>query len=204
MGKIFCIMGKSSTGKDSIYRHILCNASLDLKRLIPYTTRPIRVGETDGVEYVFVNDERLIQLQKEEKIIELREYMTIAGIWRYFTVNDGQIDLDHYNYLLIGTLESFLMLKQHFGAEIVIPIYIEVEDGDRLARALKREKKQAIPGYEEMCRRFLADQADFSEERLKAAGITRRFQNADIQDVVQEITVFIEESVCDDFQTTWE
>lgn len=45
-------------------------------------------------------------------------------------------------------------------------IYIEVEDGERLARALHREGKQEEPRYEEMCRRFLADQVDFSEEKI--------------------------------------
>ena len=59
-------------------------------------------------------------------------------------------------------------------------IYIEVEDGLRLERALKRERKQASPKYEEMCRRFLADAKDFSEENLMAAGIKEKYQNIDV------------------------
>ena len=45
MGKIFCIMGKSATGKDTIYKKMLEETSFDWKRMIPYTTRPIRDGE---------------------------------------------------------------------------------------------------------------------------------------------------------------
>ena len=42
MGKIFCVMGKSASGKDTIYNKILQDDSLMLSRIIPYTTRPIR------------------------------------------------------------------------------------------------------------------------------------------------------------------
>ena len=51
MGKIFCVMGKSATGKDTIFQKLL--DKLDLKRIIPYTTRPIRDGEVSGREYHF-------------------------------------------------------------------------------------------------------------------------------------------------------
>ena len=53
MGKIFCLIGKSSCGKDTLYKRILSNGSLPLKTLVSYTTRPARIGETDGVEYYF-------------------------------------------------------------------------------------------------------------------------------------------------------
>ena len=45
MGKIFYIMGKSSSGKDSIYRQLEGNQELGIKLLVIFTTRPIRVGE---------------------------------------------------------------------------------------------------------------------------------------------------------------
>ena len=49
MGKIFCMMGKSSSGKDTLYKLILENEKLQLSNIVPYTTRPIRAGEQDGV-----------------------------------------------------------------------------------------------------------------------------------------------------------
>lgn len=52
-------------------------------------------------------------------------------------------------------------MKEYYGEETVCPIYIQVEDGERLQRALIREKQQENPRYAEMCRRFLADQEDF-------------------------------------------
>ena len=74
----------------------------------------------------------------------------------------------------------------------MIPLYVEVEDGLRLSRALERERQQAAPKYAEMCRRFLADSEDFSEKNLQDAGITKRFQNLDFQKCVSEICAYID------------
>lgn len=195
MGKIFCIMGKSATGKDTIYKNLLEEKELELKRIIPYTTRPIREGEVDGREYHFCTEADVVQLEKENRIVELRAYNTIHGIWKYFTVNDGNIRLDEENYLLIGTLEAYIKIRDYFGNEKVVPIYIEVEDGERLTRALAREKEQDAPKYEEMCRRFLADAKDFSEENLENAGIRQRFINKDLQNTTEEIKDFVKKAI---------
>ena len=171
-------MGKSAAGKDKLYKKLMENEELGLKRLVIYTTRPIRKGETDGVEYHFTDEAGMAALESAGKVIEKRRYDTACGPWYYFTA-DGEVDLEHFSYLGIGTLESFGKIRHYYGDERVIPLYIEVEDGIRLERALKREKKQAQPLYEEMCRRFLADQQDFSEEKLAAAGIRERFDNTE-------------------------
>lgn len=193
MGKIYCLMGKSSTGKDTIYKELLQDESLSLKKIILYTTRPIREGEVEGVEYFFCKEEDVQALEAAGKIIELRAYNTVHGIWKYFTVNDEQFDLEKGSCLMIGTLEAYLQIRDYFGKEKVVPIYIEVEDGERLSRALGREKLQKEPKYEEMCRRFLADAADFSEEKLADAGIERRFENRSLKDTKEEIASFIKE-----------
>ncbi len=186
MSKIFYVMGKSSSGKDTIYKEIR-EQMPELRSITPYTTRPIREGETDGVEYFFVDEERLHQMKEEERVIEVRSYHTKCGIWTYFTADDGQIDLQKYDYLVIGTLESYSGMREYFGDEKIIPIYIEVEDGLRLERALDRERRQKEPKYAEMCRRFLADSEDFSEENLKKAGIERRFENVELEKCLEEI-----------------
>lgn len=192
MGKIYCIMGKSSSGKDTIYKELISDKELNLHRVVPYTTRPIREGEIEGQEYFFCNEEKVKSLQDEGKIIELRAYDTVYGIWKYFTVDDGQFGDAKRDYLLIGTLDTYTQIKTYFGEERVCPIYIEVEDGERLLRAIKREKKEAVPKYEELCRRFLADAKDFSEEKLKEAGISHRFENLNVEETLKAVCLYIE------------
>lgn len=190
MGSIICLMGKSSTGKDTIYKRMLEDDTFSLKRIVPYTTRPIRAGEEEGIEYHFTDENGYLSLQARGKIIEARAYHTYHGIWRYFTVDDGQITEDA-NYLVIGTLEAYTKMKSYFGREKMIPLLIELDDGVRLQRALDREKSQLHPKYEEMCRRFLADSEDFSEEKIREAGIEKRFVNDDLDRCLEEIRQFL-------------
>lgn len=192
MGKLFYIMGKSSSGKDTIYEDMLLRQELALTPFIMYTTRPIRAKETDGVQYHFVTEEKLRLMQEEDRVIELRSYDTVQGVWYYFTADGTDVDMEHHNYLALGTLESYAKVRDYYGAERVVPIYIEVSDEQRLARSIKREKKQAAPNYEEVCRRFLADQKDFSEENIKKAGIKKRFaNNEDRQICMDEVASYI-------------
>ena len=194
MGKICYIMGKSASGKDSIFKEIK-KSMPDLKEIVLYTTRPIREGEKEGVEYHFVDENRLQEMERAGRVIEQRAYHTKHGVWRYFTADDGQIHLDEQDYVMIGTLESYEALRRYFGAKVMVPVYVEVEDGLRLSRALNREREQAEPKYAEMCRRFLADEEDFSEDNLKKAGITRRFENRDFGECLDEIGVYLREKM---------
>ncbi len=193
MGKIIYLMGKSSTGKDTVFKRLLEDDGLNLKNIVPYTTRPIREGEKNGEEYFFTDEDGYLRLKEQGKIIESRVYHTFHGPWRYFTADDGQVQPGRQNYLMIGTLESYVKLKDYFGADRMLPIMIELDDGIRLQRALDREIKQDPPKFEEMCRRFLADSIDFSEDKIEEAGIRTRFKNDDLDSCLTKIRAYIKE-----------
>ena len=144
MPEIAFLMGKSSSGKDNIFKALVGDKELNLKTVIMYTTRPMRAGEKEGVEYYYVDNEKALELEAADKV----------------------------------------------------PIYIEVDDGIRLMRAINREQKQEVPQYEEMCRRFLADSKDFSEEKIKEAGINQRFSNdGTIEDCIRDIKEAIKQQL---------
>lgn len=190
MPEIAFVMGKSASGKDSIYKKLISDDRLNLKTVTLYTTRPKREGEVQGVEYNFVTEEQALDMEKNNQIIEMRCYDTLYGVWKYFTADDGQIKIDSgQKYIVIGTLEAYEKFCEYFGSEHIMPIYIEVEDGIRLERALDRERVQKTPKYDEMCRRFLADAEDFSEENLKKANISVRYNNdKNINECIQNIS----------------
>lgn len=190
-GKIFYLMGKSCAGKDTIYKALM--EQQNFRTVVLYTTRPMREGELEGREYHFVSENELLHFQGEGKVIELRSYHTVHGLWHYFTVDDGQLDVQKGNFLLLGTLESYQRMRAYYGAEKFVPLYIEVEDGVRLERALFREKQQKHPNYTELCRRYLADEKDFSEENLLACGIEKRYQNRRFEDCIKELIDIIKQ-----------
>lgn len=190
MGKIFYLMGKSSSGKDTMYRK-LRNEFDQLKPVVLYTTRPLRDGEADGIDYYFIDDRKVSEFEANNKIIEKREYNTVHGIWKYMTVNDGNFDFNENNYIMIGTLESYIKTRMYFGEEVIVPLYLVVDDGERLIRAIRREQIQKEPKYAELCRRFLADEKDFSKENLKLAGIEECFINDDENSCFKQLEEYI-------------
>ena len=191
MKKIYYVMGKSSSGKDTIYNRLIKDEKLSLNTIVGYTTRPMREGECQGKDYFFVDEEELLRLEKNGRVIEKRAYNTVYGIWYYFTVDDENINLQENDYILIGTLESYEKVRNYYGKDVVVPIYIDVEDGERLIRAIMRERNQKNPSYEEVCRRFLADSKDFAEEKLKELGIEKKYNNIDLEVCYNEIREMI-------------
>ena len=191
--KIIYIMGKSSTGKDTIFKKL--KEKINVKPYVMYTTRPKRTGEINGVDYNYLSDAEMngyLTLQSN-MLIESRTYDTVYGKWTYATILDNQFN-PNKDLLMTGTLESYIHIKEFFFFFLsveLIPIYIEVEDGLRLERALKREREQKEPKYVEMCRRFIADSIDFSEDNIESIGIKKRFQNIILDDCVNEISEYV-------------
>lgn len=194
LGKLFVFMGKSAAGKDTLFQAVM-KENEQLKTVVSYTTRPIRSGEQEGVEYYFVSEERLHELEKEGKVVECRCYETVHGPWYYFTVDDGQIDFATGDYCMISTLEGYEKIRDYYGAGQVSPVYIEIDDFTRIERSLAREKNQQTPCVSEVCRRFLADEQDFRESELTRLGITERVDNTRLEDAMAQIRQMLGDSV---------
>lgn len=195
MNQYFCIMGKSASGKDTIYEEL--KKQIQIQSYIPYTTRPMRTGEMEGNPYHFVSTEQMQKWEGEGKVIEIRKYNTIEGIWAYATIQDAQWDTQE-DMLTVGTLESYESMLFYFEENKdwrLVPIYIEIPEEERKRRALAREMKQEHPKIEEMKRRLEADNQDFTEERIASLGIPKeaRFQNLDLDACVGEIKQYIRE-----------
>ncbi len=197
MNSIYILIGKSSTGKDTLYRELMRDPSLKLRTVTACTTRPMRDGEKEGVQYHFVTEELFREMKNEGKVMEERCYQTVYGPWYYFTAIDDSFT-ESEDILLIGTIESFCSIRKFFENSTlekkVVPLYVECDDKERLLRAIERESMREEPQYKEMCRRYIADCDDFSEEKLKEAGIKDRFKNDDLKECEKRISDYIKET----------
>ena len=165
MGNIFCLIGKSGAGKDTVFNELIKKNIPGLKPVVTYTTRPKRVNETEGKEYHFVDENTLHKLEAEGKVIERRTYHTVNGDWNYFTCS---IDLSQScDYIMIGTPDVVDKLYDYYDDDTVIIIYLELDEKERLLRCINREEMQSAPNYSEVCRRFLADEEDFYKGRFE-------------------------------------
>lgn len=193
MGKLFMILGRSASGKDTIFANLIKDPMLALKPVVTYTTRPKRHGEEEGVQYHFVDEHRMYEIENEGRIIEKRVYHTKMGDWYYFTV-EGEIDLSQGSYIMIGTLDSYNSMKDFYfkknnykECHEVEPIFIDASDDSIYNRLLLREKDQKIPNFDELHRRFAADKQDFSENNLRKAGINYTFENENLEQCLNRI-----------------
>lgn len=194
--KIFYIMGKSGSGKDTIYNYIVdtlckdCIAGMEgidpLCPIIMNTTRPMRDGEINGLTYNFVNDADLAVDIIYDNVLELRTYETIniesvKCKWHYYT-SKKSIDLENHSYIGIGTPSSFFKLLKTYPSSMY-PIMLSVGNDERFFRLVEREKKFKNPNYLELCRRFISDEDDFSKgiEYLTQSPLYRykSFENKD-------------------------
>ena len=188
---IFYIMGRSGSGKDTIYNRLINSSNLkelNFKKVILHTTRPMRHGEQDGREYYFVDDKTFDEMRMQDKFAELREYNTVNGVWKYGTSIDS-FNQDGY-YIGIGTLESFAKLKDKFGNNIK-EIFIKVDEDKLLQRTILRATGDSKQSLDEVKRRFEADRVDFSDKKIDSVGINKIFYNNTLDDCVNEIEQYI-------------
>lgn len=192
--KIYYLMGKSATGKDSIYKRLV--SEMQLKPILMSTTRPMRNGEVMDREYHFTNLGEFLNMQTANQIAEYRTYSiydndAYIGEWIYYTPRI-ELDTSECSRIGIGTIESYESLYDEY-ADKLVPIYIEVNDNERFLRAVEREKLNDQPNYHELCRRYLADDKDFSDIKLSLYNIYHKFTNDNIDDCVADIKQFIYE-----------
>lgn len=196
--RIFCILGKSASGKDAVFNSvigILQNDHHMVHPIVQYTTRPPRTGETNHEDYHFIADIEELADGKSH-VIDKRDYDTEYGVWQYaITLEEITQYDDDADLIAIETPEGLDNLLHNLDDESVaiIPIYLDVDDRVRLERSISRESRQSHPRYDEVCRRFLSDQDDFKDfiAGLEVQGVYS-FPNDDQIRCATEIAKFIE------------
>ena len=196
MGKLFCIIGKDASGRDTVFKGLISDPDLGLRPVIPYTARPPKPGEAAEGRWHFVTEDTMRGMKRAGKILERHCCDTEDGAWDCFTVDDGGIGLPDSICLTVGTLESFWKLRA-LGTFDVVPVYIETDDYNRLRRALQREAERETPSYAGLCRRFISGQHEFTEESLAEAGITDAYRFSNDTDgnpgqCIQKVKTFIQ------------
>lgn len=153
MKRMICMIGKSASGKDSIAAAI---ADADaFKLLIPCTTRPMRKGETDGVSYHFISED------ERDQILAKTVFHTMEGDW-YYGFKDEKLDVD-YDYIAVLNPAQVKEIKKRYEKDFhMVLLHIITDEEPRMLHAIKREMN-GNQNYAELCRRFLADAADFKE-----------------------------------------
>lgn len=137
---IIAIVGKTASGKDTIAKYM--KKVYDIKPIVSYTDRPIREGETNGIEHWFISKEEMNELliQNKKDIMAYTKFPKTG--YRYcassYLLKNNKI----YTYIIDPPGLEYL---KKFRPDInLYTIYVDLEEEEIIKRALKRGDKEEI------------------------------------------------------------
>ena len=132
---IFCILGESGSGKDTLVEYTLKEFKLDLKPVLSYTDRPIRQGEQNGKEHVFLSKEEMTEFLKSNKK-DIAAYTQIGETGYRYCAMTSVIDRSDIYIIDPNGLKEF---KERTGDRYnIVSIYIDCPLKERRKRTEKR------------------------------------------------------------------
>lgn len=156
--KIISLTGASSSGKDSILQAVL-RVNSNLSPIISTTSRPMREGEINGVQYDFVTPTGFELMDKNNMFIEHRDYKVQNGdIWRY-GITKNSVKRNNKDKIVIVDFTGLKQLEKYCKEHNVelISFYIDTSMWNCSIRALKRESNLNDKDTMELHRRLLDD-----------------------------------------------
>ena len=183
--KIFALLGYSSVGKDTILKQVLKDMD-DVKPIISTTTRPMRKGETEGVEYYFIDDTEFFR--RGTDFVEQRIYHTKVkengvekdATWRY-GIERVELEKDDYLIVIVDSV-GYKELKDYVGNGRIVPIFISAPQEELRARALARGDLEA-----EVDRRLKDDYERFMDFRVRTVYHEVKNGEGRLEEAIKEV-----------------
>jgi len=119
--KIIVLSGPSGVGKTTLYKRLLREFSSSLDFSISATTRPIRPGEKNGLDYYFIKEEEFI---KKINLGEFVEWAKVHG--HYYGTLKSEVErilANGKNCLLDVDVQGGLSIKKTMPGSILIFIF---------------------------------------------------------------------------------
>ena len=187
--KIFALLGYMGVGKDTILKQVLKDMD-DVKPIISTTTRPMRKGETEGVEYYFIDDTEFFR--RGTDFVEQRIYHTKVkengvekdATWRY-GIERMELEKDDYLIVIVDSI-GYKELKNYVGNTKIVPIFISAPQEELKARALARGDLEA-----EVDRRLKDDYERFLPFRIKTVYHEVKNGEGRLNEAVKEVESII-------------
>lgn len=159
---IVILCGKSASGKDTTLKKLV--EKYNYIPIISTTTRPIREGEKNGVDYNFISKEEFNWKIAKDMFLEYRSYNTlfndIPDTWYYGTEKQ---ELDPKKiYISVLDFDGAREVQKYYGRDNTIIIYISCPDVIRENRA----KQRGSFDQTEWDRRLKDDEIKFSDDKV--------------------------------------
>lgn len=147
------IIGKTASGKDTVVK-MLCEQHI-CKKIITYTTRPMRENEVDGITYHFISDEEFKQKINEGFFAEYKSYQSEFGEWFYGTSEESILNSDD-NSIIILTPQGYKDILSKYPNLNYKSIYLYASN-----RTIRKRLIERGDNKDEAVRRVRHDNKDF-------------------------------------------
>lgn len=181
---VIVLLGKTSSGKDTICNQLIQKG---YKKLVTYTTRPMRPGEVQDETYHFISKEEFETLISKGFFAEYTSYNTVNGVWYYGSaIDDYESNLD---LIIILNPSGYEQILKNLNKEDITSFYIYSN-----IKTIKNRLKKRGDKEEEAKRRIEADMADFKGLEDKVDHIVYNNDRNTILEVVDKILSYLEEA----------
>lgn len=178
------VIGKTASGKDTIVNELVSKHGF--KKVVTYTTRPIRKKEIPDVTYHYISEQEFLEKVQQGFFAEYKAYKTEQGIWYYGSALHDYTNADEKTVIILtpSGLKDILKLKIEFSS-----IYVYSNQTTIKHRLTKREDKK-----EEAERRLRQDNLDFKEVEHFTDKIIYNNETDILENVVLKILKFMEKN----------
>ncbi len=161
------LVGASASGKTEVAK--LLNRKYGIKKVVTHTTRTMREGEVDHVDYHFVTHETFMKLRKDNYFVETTLYNG-----NYYGTSRPEIADDKVLIVDPNGLRAFIKLAD----ARIVTFYMEAGETTRMNRMLYRGDT-----LEHAKKRLENDRIDFDMTRLSITDYTINTEKFNIEQV---------------------
>lgn len=162
---IFILFGKSGVGKSTVYKDLIKYKKYDLTPIVPYTTRPPRPDDIEGIDYHFINKDQFLEMMVDGDLFEATKFKVANGdTWYYGTPKaDYKSKGDKIIIANPFNLKSILKNCRHNKIPAKA-IYLYCQSKVSFRRLVDRDDDM-----KEASRRIDADKKDFTRKLIECA-----------------------------------
>lgn len=181
---ILILVGKTASGKDTILNQLVKKHGY--KKIVTYTSRPMRKGEKQDVTYHFISSQEFQKMIGQGLFAEYKTYNTEFGVWYYGTAMEDLKKTDDKTVVIL-TPDGYRDIKGKVDGKVV-SIYLYANNATIKKRLIARgdDPKEAE-------RRVLHDNDDFKGIENEVDRIVYNNESDTIDGAVQKILKYVGE-----------
>lgn len=181
------IIGKTCSGKDTIVKRLVTDHGF--KKLITYTTRPIRKGEIRDVTYHYISVDEFLEKVYENFFAEHKQYKVADGSTWFYGCSIEDIKNADDKTVVILTPDGYrdLITKFPITRKSLKTIYVYANNP-----TIKKRLKKRGDSKDEAERRLKQDNFDFKGIENEVDKIVYNNDNDTIDEIIENIFRYLE------------